>query len=274
MVQDTGERCISGIVLSGAGRGAFFTRVDWVVEQCRRMLGYAPFPGTLNIRVLDSDAKRLDSFLMETDGELVPDDPSFCSAQVKKVTVNGVPGAVVLPAEDVRIHEERVLEILAPVSLRETLGLDDGDRVTVTRLRARQPEGVPGAGPKRVADPLSCGEGRASGDLYRELYEFASSAGALEGYVYPVEERDMGYLNDWVGNLVAQYRALPDEVRRGVQASLDRTLGRAVQSLEPVLGRGHRHVTALRSLIQGPCPESPHDFEQEKKEKAERYGRD
>jgi hypothetical protein len=109
-------------------------------------------------------------------------------------------------------------------------------------------------------------------DVYREIYEFASSAGALEGYVYPTEERDMAYLDNWIGNLLKQYQALPEEVRASLQASLDRTIGRAVQSLEPVLGEGHLHITALRSMRKGEPPASPHDFDLEKREKAGRYG--
>jgi hypothetical protein len=109
-------------------------------------------------------------------------------------------------------------------------------------------------------------------DIYKEIYDFASSAGALEGYVYPLEKRDMGSLDNWIGNLVKQYGELPEEVLQSIQESLDRTIGRAVQSLEQVLGADHRHVLALRSLLKGELPESPHDFEKEKKEKDERYG--
>lgn len=109
-------------------------------------------------------------------------------------------------------------------------------------------------------------------DIYKEIYEFASSAGALEGYVYPVEDRDMGFLDNWIKNLVKQYEDLPGDVRESFQESLDRTLGRAVQALEPVLGAHHAHVLSLKSLIRGDVPQSPHDFEKEKREKAEKYG--
>lgn len=109
-------------------------------------------------------------------------------------------------------------------------------------------------------------------DLYKEIYEFASSAGALEGYVYPTIERDMGQLDNWIGNLIQQYEALPEEVRASLQASLDRTIGRAVRSLEPVLGEGHRHIAALRSILKGELPASPRDFDLEKREKGARYG--
>ncbi len=109
-------------------------------------------------------------------------------------------------------------------------------------------------------------------DLYREIYEFASSAGALEGYVYPGKDRDLRYLDDWIGNLVKQYRALPRDARDRFQDALDRTAGRTILSLEPVLGKDHAHVRALRSLVKGGIPDSPHDFDKEKREKAERHG--
>ncbi len=123
---------ISGIIRSGAGKGAFFTQVDWVVRQCEKKLGYCPFPGTLNVRIDDSDMASLKRLTEGNDFELVPDDPAFCSAGVKKVTINGVPAAVVIPAEEVRIHEERILEIIAARGIKETLGLEDGDAVRLS----------------------------------------------------------------------------------------------------------------------------------------------
>ena len=236
---------ISGVIESGAGKGAFFTQVDWVVEQCKKMLGYSPFPGTLNVRVNDKDMAMLNRLLEAPDFELVPDDPAFCEAQVKKIELNGIPSAVVLPSEDVRIHEECILEVISSCSLKETLGLSDGDTVS-----------------------LSWGEGK---ELYREIYEFAASAGALEGFVYPRRELEAGQLNNWIHNLGKQYQDISDDVRKSFQPSLDRTLGRAVQALIPVLGSEHEHITALKKLIVGELPASYSDFEKEKQEKAAKY---
>jgi hypothetical protein len=109
-------------------------------------------------------------------------------------------------------------------------------------------------------------------ELYREIYEFASSAGALEGYVYAKEKLDTGRLENWIKNLVNQYHDLPGEVRQDFQTSLDRTVGRTVQSLIPVLGEDHDDIRVLKSMIVGEIPRSPHDFRTEKKEKAEKYG--
>ena len=83
---------------------------------------------------------------------------------------------------------------------------------------------------------------------YKDIYEFASSAGAFEGYVFQRENLDAAYLNNWVKNLVAQYQELPKDVRDSFQSSLDRTMGRAVQSLISAFGEDHAHVVALKQL--------------------------
>lgn len=132
-MKNPAENCIeiSGFIQSGIGRGSFFTSVEWVVRQCESQLGYVPYPGTLNVRIRNRDLHKLEKFFQETDMELIPDDPAFCSAPVKKVTVNGIPAAVVLPAEVVRVHENHVIEIISSCSFKASLGLKDGDQVTI-----------------------------------------------------------------------------------------------------------------------------------------------
>jgi CTP-dependent riboflavin kinase len=125
---------ISGMVQSGIGKGCFFTSVDWVVRQCKDKLGYAPFPGTLNVRVCDEDLPKLAHFLAQTDTALVPSDKTFCSAPLKKIEVSGISAAIVLPSEDVRVHDQCILEIISPCSFKQSLGLKDGDRVKLTSL--------------------------------------------------------------------------------------------------------------------------------------------
>ena len=110
-------------------------------------------------------------------------------------------------------------------------------------------------------------------DIYREIFEFAASAGALEGYVFKKDHLAPGELDDWIGNLGKQYHGFPDETRKHFQRSLDRTIGRAVHSLILILGPDHRHILSLKSLITGDMPASSHDFQKEKEEKAGKYGR-
>lgn len=251
---------ISGVIQSGAGKGAFFTQVDWVVEQCIKKLGYKPFPGTLNVSVNEEDMAKLYRLSVAPDFELVPDDPAFCAAQVKKIELNGISAAVVIPSEDVRIHAKRILEVISSCSLKETLGLSDGDPVSLSWQDAADQEKTPThANPEKQTD------------LYTEIYEFAASAGALEGFVHPRKKLEASQLDNWIENIGKQYLAISGDVRNSFQPSLDRTLGRAVQALIPVLGPEHAHIVALKKLIVGQMPASPFDFEKEKQEKAAKY---
>ena len=108
-------------------------------------------------------------------------------------------------------------------------------------------------------------------DIYRKIYEFAASAGALEGYVFEKDHLAPGELDDWIHNLMKQYEEFPDEIRVHFQGSLDRTMGRAVHSLSPILGSDHQHISSLKSMITGDIPASSQDFDTEKKEKSRKY---
>ncbi len=96
--------------------------------------------------------------------------------------------------------------------------------------------------------------------IYQEVYDFAAKAGALEGYVYPKEKVDLGYLPRWVDNLVNHYRRLPSEVREEFQDLCNGTLGRTIQSLLPSLGEDHEVIKKLKSIVSGNLPSSPNDF--------------
>ena len=104
--------------------------------------------------------------------------------------------------------------------------------------------------------------------IYAKIYQFAASAGAFEGYVYKkkdVEELgDMNALAEWIDNIVAAYGHLPDEAINLFQDSCDRTLGRAILSLTPVLGEDHDFISKLKSIIKGSMPASPDDFNKKK----------
>jgi len=127
---------IRGTIEKGAGRGAFFTSLDWVVEQFETGFGWKPFPGTLNVRVSPEDISKLNDFFERKDLELIPDDPAFCSASLKSVRVDGIPAAVVFPSEDVRIHANDIIEVIAGCHIKDALHLADGDEVIITSSTA------------------------------------------------------------------------------------------------------------------------------------------
>jgi len=100
--------------------------------------------------------------------------------------------------------------------------------------------------------------------LFTQIYEFAASAGALEGYVYRREDVDIKALNNWIANLKTAYGLLPQQVLQEVQPSIDQTLGRAWKSLAQGLGQDHDFAQTVKSMIRGPLPETADDFQKKK----------
>jgi hypothetical protein len=94
----------------------------------------------------------------------------------------------------------------------------------------------------------------------RDIYDFAAKAGSLEGYVFP-KEMETSYLPAWIGHVVQGYHMLPEEVRQECQDLLNGTIGRAIQSLIPVLGENHELVNQLKSIITCELPLSPYEFD-------------
>jgi CTP-dependent riboflavin kinase len=122
---------ITGKIVGGAKQGAFFTQLDWVKEQCLDKLGFAPWPGTLNLNIQMHDVAVIEELKVTRGLELVSPDSNFCSGHVFPVTIQGLPAAVVIPSEDVRVHPKNIVEIISPRMLKESLGLKDGDCVTL-----------------------------------------------------------------------------------------------------------------------------------------------
>ena len=97
-----------------------------------------------------------------------------------------------------------------------------------------------------------------------QIYEFASSAGALEGYVYHKKGVDLVALPNWVNNLVAAYHRMPTEILYEFQESLDFTKGMAIRSLIPLLGEEHETIVKPRSMVAGNLPQTADDFRKKK----------
>lgn len=125
---------LAGVVATGLGRGAGFMAIPWVRDGVRGLVGFDPYPGTLNVRLVDPAA--IAAWRIVQDGpalRLTPPPPEVCGARLFRVTVApDVEAAIVVP--DVMGHGEETLELIAPVHVRSHLGLREADRVTM-RLR-------------------------------------------------------------------------------------------------------------------------------------------
>ncbi len=125
------QRILTGKIVSGVGQGAFFTRLDWFQEQCREKLGFKPYPGTLNIEISTDKIPEVEVLENEEGPEFIPPDTAFCSGKGIPVLIAGVRGAIIMPAAEVRVHGKNIVEVIAPVNLKEKLGVADGDSISL-----------------------------------------------------------------------------------------------------------------------------------------------
>ena len=124
-----------GRVVSGLGEGAFYISLEGYKRAIEERLGFTPFPGTLNIK-LDPQYMPYRRYLDGLPGVVIPGFSNglrtYGAVKAFRARVNGVEGAVVMPERT--HHPTDVIEVIAPVKLRDALGLRDGDVVEVEVL--------------------------------------------------------------------------------------------------------------------------------------------
>jgi len=121
----------SGRVASGLGEGRYYLSQPGYIVQFQERLGYTPYPGTLNIRVDPKELLRIDG-LRDWDGVRIDGFPAsgrtFGGATCYGGRINGRGCHLIRPD---RSHYQDVVELIASESLRESLGVHDGDTVSV-----------------------------------------------------------------------------------------------------------------------------------------------
>ncbi|HEC94386.1 MAG TPA: DUF120 domain-containing protein [Thermoplasmatales archaeon] len=123
---------IAGTVFSGMGEGRYYTSLEKYVKQFMEKLGFKPVPGTLNIEVEPVELSKLHllrSYRGITIKPFSTTDRSFGAVTCYPARIKDVECAAIQPR---RTHYSNVLEVIAPVNLRKTLGLSDGDKVEVS----------------------------------------------------------------------------------------------------------------------------------------------
>ena len=125
------DRKLTGVVFSDLGRAAAFMSVERVRKTLGEKLGFVPYPGTLNLRLDSNEAMESWREARARRGIEIPsEEPAHCHARCFSVEIEGKRrGAVILP-EVVGYPPDKV-EVIAPVRLKDELGVEDGERVTI-----------------------------------------------------------------------------------------------------------------------------------------------
>jgi CTP-dependent riboflavin kinase len=123
---------IEGVLQDGLRVAAQFTELPWVREQFQQKLGLDVWPGTVNLQVRDPAGLAALARLRASEGGVAidPPDAGHCVGRCFRARIGTVPAAIVVP--HVADYPADKLELIAAVRVRDALGLDPGDRVTVT----------------------------------------------------------------------------------------------------------------------------------------------
>jgi len=127
---------LTGAVTSGMGEGRHYITLPGYMRQFRELLGYEPYAGTLNIDLTEESIRRrarLGAVEPVTIDGWEDDErtygPAYCYPATVTADESYEPAHVIAPERT--HHGDDHLEVIAPDRLREELGLEDGDEVTV-----------------------------------------------------------------------------------------------------------------------------------------------
>jgi riboflavin kinase len=122
---------IQGEIISGNNKGQYFMSLDVYKVQFMGILGFEPFPGTLNLKISGDSAHRIGE--LKEDMDTIKGKGNFGDVKLIKARLNdAADGALVFPVKT--HHEPEILEFISPLNLRKSLKLQDGDRVTLKIL--------------------------------------------------------------------------------------------------------------------------------------------
>ena len=130
-----GSYTFHGKVFSGSGRGAYYVGHPEYVKRFKELLGYEPFPGTLNVK-LDSeeDIRERRRLRLRVEGLRIEEfhiaGERFSSVNCFKGRLENETIALLIVA--ITDYDDSVLELISPVYLREKLRLKDGSAVAPT----------------------------------------------------------------------------------------------------------------------------------------------
>jgi riboflavin kinase len=127
---------LEGMVISGMGEGAYYMSLDGYRKQFKDKLGYDPYPGTLNVKLVDQvyiNARRelgkFPSIFIEGFSDKTR-TYGWAKCYLAIINNNAIKNAAILVLE--RTHyDDSMLEVIAPCSIKNSIGVQNGDRISI-----------------------------------------------------------------------------------------------------------------------------------------------
>ncbi len=127
---------LKGVVTKGLGEGAVYMSIPEYRARFAEILGYEPFAGTLNVKLHDEyvparkalrdmQGYRIEGFTLN--------GRRYGGVTVYRAVIRGRDKSANCALLDLEVtrHGDDVVELIAPVRLRDELGLKDGDPVEI-----------------------------------------------------------------------------------------------------------------------------------------------
>ncbi len=124
---------VSGEVISGMGEGKYYMELTGYKKQFTKKLGFTPYPGTLNLKLKSTEDIRARQILGDIEGIDIKGfksgERTFGPVKCFTAKIDSIAGAVIIP---IRTHHgANTLEVIAPENIRDKIGLNEGDTVTI-----------------------------------------------------------------------------------------------------------------------------------------------
>ncbi|NHJ40726.1 MAG: CTP-dependent riboflavin kinase [Asgard group archaeon] len=140
LYSQTRSAIIYGEIESGLGEGAWYISQEEYTTQFEEILGFIPFPGTLNLRILNLDDLKKIAQIRQSEPYIIhgfiKKGRQFGDVMCYKARFEGgAMGAIIVPSRT--HHNKDILEAIAPINLRVKLAenpnipLRDGKNVRI-----------------------------------------------------------------------------------------------------------------------------------------------
>ena len=124
---------LSGHVITGMGEGQYYITLKGYHDQFVKLLGFEPYPGTLNIKLEPESAECRSLLKLKDEIAIKPfssENRTFGGGRCYPLNLNnGIKGAIMIP--DRTHYPDDIIEIISSKNLREHLKLKDGSKITV-----------------------------------------------------------------------------------------------------------------------------------------------
>ena len=125
---------IIGIVETGLDRGKYFLSLPGYINQIQEALGWKPFPGTLNLKIIDEmiNVREVLFKIKPTEilHEFFENGRKFGKVHIWLASIKfqgkTIDGAIIVPA---KTSHENHIEFISSLNIRKSLQIVDGDKI-------------------------------------------------------------------------------------------------------------------------------------------------